>query len=292
MTLRHLKIFVTVCELGTVTAAGEKLYIAQPSVSLAISELEAYYGVKLFDRISKRLYITETGRQFLHYATHVVALFDEMEQGIKDWDSIGTLRIGASITIGNYLMPKYVKAFEATHSKIKVQVIIDNSEKIEDYILNNKIDLGLIEGHVHSSYIQKEDFMKDRLVLICSRNHPFSSQKEIEVEDLKDEAFILREKGSAGREIFEGMMEASGIKVIPSWESVSTQAIVRAVSENLGISILPYLLVKDHLERHELISCDIAGYPLQRTFTLIYHKHKYLTQGTKDFIELCKTQME
>lgn len=291
MTLRHLKIFVTVCELGTVTAAGEKLYIAQPSVSLAISELEAYYGVKLFDRISKRLYITETGKQFLNYATHVVALFDEMEQGIKDWDSIGQLRIGASITIGNYLMPKYVKTFQEAHAKIKVQVIIDNSEKIEAYVLNNKIDLGLIEGYVHNSYIEKEDYMKDQLVLVCSRNHPFSKQKEVELEALKNEPFILREKGSGGREIFEGMMEANGIKMIPTWESVSTQAIVRAVGKNLGISVLPYLLVKDHIDSHELATCKIKGYPLQRTFTLIYHKHKYLTQGAKDFIEICKSQM-
>ena len=103
MTLRHMKIFVSVYQNNGITRASEELHLAQPSVSLAIRELEDYYGIRLFDRISRRLYVTEQGRMFYDYALHIVSLFDEMELGIRNWEHMGTLRIGSSITIGNFL---------------------------------------------------------------------------------------------------------------------------------------------------------------------------------------------
>ena len=126
MTLRHLKIFVAVCEEESITAAARKLYIAQPSVSFAIGELEEHYGVKLFDRISRRLYITEPGKQLLSRAREILAIFSEMEQGIRDWDSIGTLRIGTSITAGTCFLPEVAKKFYALRPQIQLQVSIEN----------------------------------------------------------------------------------------------------------------------------------------------------------------------
>jgi len=193
MTLRHLKIFVTVCETGSTTAAGEKLHIAQPSISLAISELEDYYGIKLFDRIAKRLYITEAGKKFLQYATHIVGFFEEMEREIKNFDATGIIRIGASITIGNYLLPGYITRFKKIHPQMDVKVIIDNSEKIQQYILSNQIDIGLIEGIVYSPYIAEHKFRDDELVMVCGNAHPFANQKNVEISKLQNESFILRE---------------------------------------------------------------------------------------------------
>lgn len=286
MTLRHLKIFIAVCETGSVTLAGEKLFIAQPSISLAISELEDYYGVKLFDRISKRLHITEIGKQFLQYATNIISLFDEMENTMKNWDSIGTLRVGTSITIGNYLLPSFVDDFKITHPNIKINALIDNSETIENSILKNEIDIGFIEGFAHSPYIESQHFMDDDLVLICSPSHAFSKNKEIKIEDLQNLDFIMREKGSAGREIFDGILNLYAIKVSILWQSSSTQAIVRAVSHNIGLSVLPYLLVKDNLERNEISAVHIDGISLSRKFSVIYHKNKYLSKSACDFIDI------
>ncbi len=288
MTLRHLRIFVAVCETGSVTAAGEKLYIAQPSVSLAVSELEDFYGLKLFDRISKRMYITESGKRFLQYATHIVSLFDDLESEIKNYDTTGILRIGTSITIGNCLLIQYIKAFKETHPLIKVHAVINNSYSIEQEILNNHLDIGLIEGEVHSTYIRSESFMDDELVLICSKKHPFVKLGEVDMDMLKSEDFILREKGSAGREIFDAVMAASGIEVVPLWESISTQAILRAVSAGLGMSILPFLLVKDYIERNEIETIKIKDISLKRKFNIIYHKNKFITQSAQDFMNLCK----
>lgn len=201
MTLRHLKIFVTVCNCNSITAAAEKLYLAQPSVSLAISELEKYYGIKLFDRISKKLYLTEPGVQLLDYATHIVALFDEMEKDVRNWESVGVLRIGSSVTIGSFLLPKWVKLFQKQHPNIKIRVSIFKSEQIERMIMSDQVDIALIEGIVHNSQIKSIKFKDEELVLICGKEHPLFNVDEIEIEMLKEYEFILREK-EAEEEIF------------------------------------------------------------------------------------------
>lgn len=288
MTLRHLKIFIAVCETGTITAAGEKLFIAQPSISLAVSELETHYGIKLFDRISRKLYITEVGKQFLQYATHIVSLFDEMEKGIKNWDSLGKLRIGSSITIGNHLIPVLVKEMKNHYPLLDIEVVIDNSQKIESYILENTIDIGLIEGNTHSSFIHTEPFRKDELCFICSLSHEFANRDDVHIYELNNRDFLLREKGSAGREIFDLFIESNNISINECWQSTSTQALINAVSNNIGISLLPYLLVKDNIKRKEISSFKVENLSLHRDFSLIYHKNKFLTENLFYFIELCK----
>lgn len=287
-TLRHLKIFVTVCDCNNVTAAAEKLYLAQPSVSLAISELEKYYGIKLFDRISRKLYITEPGKQLLTYATHIVSLFDDMEQEMKDWDSSGMLRIGSSITIGNYLLPRYVQMFQKQHPNIKIQVTIDNSEEIEGKVSSNSLDFALIEGVINNSQLIYNTFMDEELVLICGINHPLSNSQEIEIGKLRAYEFILREKGSGGRELFDSTMMLYGMEIKPIWESVSTQAIIKAVSLGLGLSVLPYLLVKNDLNSGNIKQVKIKNLSLKHQFHIIYHKNKFLTNSAKEFIDLCK----
>lgn len=287
MTLRHLKIFVTVCETGSATAAGEKLFLAQPAVSLAISELENYYGIKLFDRIAKRLYITEAGKYFLQYATHIVGAFEELEKEVKNFDAIGIIRVGASITIGNYLLPQYVTAFKKLHPHMEVKAMIDNSDKIQQYVYKNKVDLGLIEGITHSNYIITQTFHDDELVMICSNVHPFANRTDIDIRELDDQPFLLREVGSAGRELFDSVITAHGMEIIPSWESISTQAIIKAVQANLGISVLPFLLVKDSLDRKEIRKFQLKDVSFKRHFSIIYHKNKFLTQSAKDMIAIC-----
>lgn len=288
MTLRHLKIFITVCETGSATAAGEKLFIAQPSISLAISELENHYGVKLFDRISKRLHITETGKHFLQYATHIVDLFESLEREIKNFETMRVLRIGSSITIGNYLLVNYIAEFKKVHPNIDVNVIIDNSSTIQQHVLSNKIDIGLIEGTVCNDYIINQKFYEDELIFICATDHPFVRQQTVELNQIKHEKFLLRENGSGGREIFNSKMNTLGLDIVPAWESTSTQAIINAVRKNLGISVLPYLLVKDLIDHNEIIEFKISNIHLTRNYNIIYHKNKFLTQSAKDFINICK----
>ncbi len=287
MTLRHLRIFVAVCESGSMTGAAARLFIAQPSVSLAVAELEEHYGVKLFDRISRKLYLTDSGRQALAYARHITDLFDEMDQAVRDPDGVGRLRIGTSITIGSCLLPGYLKKLKKMYPSLKAEVVIGNSGAIEQQILENEIDLGIIEGTAHSSCIVSETFPGDHLVFICPPGHPFGGQTIEDLRLLSGEDFLLREKGSAGREIFDGLMAANELSVQPLWESTSNQAILGGVKQGLGVSVLPFFLVKESLERGEIEEFRLRGHRIQRQFSVIYHRNKFLPGSGRALVRVC-----
>lgn len=287
MTIRHLKIFVAVCKEGSVTKAGQRLFMAQPTVSFAVSELEKYYGVRLFDRISKRLYLTDAGRKLLPYAQHIVSLFDEMEAGVRDGDNSGVLRVGASIAIGNCLLPGLLKTFAARRPGIDVKIQIDNSEKIERSVLDNRIDFGLIEGVSHSSQLVSEAFRDDELVLLFAPGHRWEAQAAVKPGELKGEPFLMRERGSGGREIVESALLLHDIEMEPAWESTSTQAIVQAVANGFGVAVLPLLLVENYLKQGTLLTRPIEGTSLKRKLAVIRHKNKYITDAMQEFIRLC-----
>ncbi|MCI9576076.1 MAG: LysR family transcriptional regulator [Clostridiales bacterium] len=288
MTLRHIKIFVAVCEYQSVTTAAEHLYLAQPSVSLAIRELEEYYGVKLFDRISRKLYLTSFGEEFLNYASHIISLFEEMETGMKNWDSVGVLRIGSSVTIGTYLMPQYVLEFQKKYPKMHLKIFVDNASMIEKMILANEIDFALTEGIVHSPHVAYKKFMDDELILLCSPNHPFSQKQKVSLSDLSDQDFILREKGSSTRELFDSVLLSHQMEIQPIWESINPQAIIKAVECGLGISILPYQLVKEELKNQQICRIWVEEISFKREYFIIHHKNKFLSKSAQAFMDLCR----
>ncbi|MFA7068021.1 MAG: LysR family transcriptional regulator, partial [Acidaminococcaceae bacterium] len=171
MTLRHLNIFIKVYDLGSMTAAAKALFISQPTVSQAISELENYYGIKLFDRLSKHLFITEEGTKLLSYARHITSLVNEMEQSIKNVDNCSIIKIGASLTIASYLLPTLVSDFSKQYPLIQVQAITKNTQDIEELLLKNAIDFAVVEGSIHSPDIIATTFMEDNLILVCGKSH-------------------------------------------------------------------------------------------------------------------------
>ena len=269
MTLRHLRIFLTVCEAGSMTGAANRLFTAQPSVSLAIREMEEYYGVKLFDRISKKLFLTEAGHQVLEYARHIIALFDEMEQEVRNPDMSGTLRVGASITVGTFLLPGYVKELTRLYPELRVEARIENSNNIEKCVLSNEIDLGVIEGIAHSRYISSESFHGDRLAFVCPPGHRFAGKQDVKLGDLQSESFILREKGSAGREIFDGLAAAHELDIRIAWQSTSNQAIIHGVAAGFGLSVLPASLAAEGVERGSIAEFSVEGLSMERKFCVI-----------------------
>ncbi len=290
MTLRHIKIFLAVCENGnSVTRAAEVLFMTQPAVSLALKELENYYGVLLFERMSRQLFITEAGNQMRDYATHILSLFDTMEKGLRDWDSIGILRVGASITIGSQFMPSYISAYGVLYPGMDVRVCISSSDLLEDQLQSNKLDFAFIEGAVHTPNLICEEYMEDSLTAICSVNGPFSPGQKVSIEQFKKQRFLLREKGSGTREEFDSATQAEGFSVFPVWESTSTTALVNAVIHGLGIAVLPRRMILGPLKHGLIHAFDVDGINLQRKFSIVYHKNKFLTQSARGFIDLCKT---
>ncbi|MHB1253393.1 MAG: LysR family transcriptional regulator [Candidatus Humimicrobiaceae bacterium] len=289
MTLRHLKIFITVVDCGSMTAASEALFIAQPTVSQAVSELEDYYGVKLFDRLSRRLYITEIGKYLLSYARHIIALFDEMEQAMKNPDKSGILKIGASVTVGAYLLPQLVHEFANTYPSLQIQAVIKNTKDIESLITKNAIDFGVVEGIVHTPDIVSTAFMDDELVLVCGRSHPLHKAKSISLFDLSKFDFIVREQGSGTRELFESVMAANDMKWRLAWECNGSDGIKSAAINGIGVAVISKRLVEDEVKAEALCIIKVDDLDYKRKFSIIYHKNKYLTEAMKAFFDLCYT---
>ena len=287
MTLRHMKIFVTVYQNKGITSASQILHLAQPSVSLAIRELEEYYGIHLFERIGRRIYPTECGKDFYGYALHIVSLFDEMETKVRNWDAIGTLRIGASVTIGTHLLPGILKRASILYPDLTIKVLINNSTYIEEHLMDNTIDVGLIETRPELPDLVYEPFMKDNLCANVPPGHPLCQKRSITLSHLAQYPMLMREKGSAGRELLDACFALEQVTVHPIWESSSTQAIVKGVAAGIGVAVLPYLLLEKDIQEHTVDQVTITP-PLKRDFNIIYHKSKYLTTNMHGFINACK----
>ena len=148
MSIRHFRIFIAVAEEENITKAAKKLYLTQPTVSIAIKEIEEHYGARFFERINQRLHITEEGKRFLDYAKHFIAMYDEMEIAFKNTDFTGRLRIGASVNIGTYYMPRLIREFQDRYPGIKVQVKINTTAVVEKELLDGKLDLALVGGTI------------------------------------------------------------------------------------------------------------------------------------------------
>jgi DNA-binding transcriptional LysR family regulator len=282
-----MKIFVIVCQENSITQASKKLFISQPAISGAIKEMEDYYGVKLFDRISKKIYLTDVGKTVLDYALHITSLFEDLETKVRNSDTIGSLRIGSSITIGSQLMPKYIKQFSENFPSIQTYVTINSSDIIEGLILSNELDIGLIEGLVHSDNIVSKSFLKDELIVICDTNNPLLEKEEITIKDLQTQRFIMREKNSGTRELVDSILLLHGLSIVPIWESTSTATIINGVAEGIGISVLSRRLVENYIKENRIKRLYVKDLNLQRELYIIYHKKKYLTKTSMEFINMC-----
>lgn len=291
MTLRHMNIFCTVCESGfNTTRAAEALHMTQPAVSLAIKEVEQYYGIHLFDRLGRRLQITEAGQHFLQYAMHICALFRDMEMGLRNWDYQGLIRVGASITIGSQFMPGYVKAFAQRCPGAEVRVVVEQSDRLEKKLLAGELDFALIEGIAHSPLLVSEAYMEDYLSIVCPPRGRWKQGQQVSIEELLQQRFLLREPGSGTREVFDRVMANAGYSVTPAWEAMSTTALTNAVINGLGIAVLPHRMILAALEREAVITVTVEGLDFGRNFYIVYHKDKYLTASARKFMELCRAQ--
>ena len=287
MTLRHMKIFETVYRHSNITRAAGELHLAQPSVSLAVRELEDYYGIRLFERIGRHISPTDAGTEFYGYARHIVSLFDDMEKSVRNRDAFGTLRVGTSITIGTCILPRLIRLCTEARPGLKIEAVVDTSSDIERHILDNTVDLGLIETSPESPDIVYEPFQKDSLCAIAPVRHPLTRESSVSLSMLAEYPFLMREKGSAGRELLDASFSLLQLTVRPVWESASTRAIVSAVSEGLGVAVLPESLVEKDIREGSVKKLPLDP-PIHRELNIIYHKSKYLTPNLLFFLGLCR----
>ncbi|AWI05994.1 LysR family transcriptional regulator [Clostridium drakei] len=290
MTLRHFKIFVAVCDKMNMTKASDTLFMSQSAVSQAISELENHYGLRLFERLSKKLYITQAGEKLLSYARYIIKLNIELENEMKTLNEKGSIRIGASVTVGAYVLPKLVSHFQRENTEVDIQVYEENTTKIEKMLLHDEIDLALVEGETTNSDIINKPFMNDELVLICGSNHRFSKLSYIEPHELENEKFIIREEGSGTRKTFEDKMIENQLTWQVAWVCNNTDTIKTAVVEGLGVSVISRNSVINELDSRILCEIPIKGIKFKRQFKIIYHKNKYLTEIMQRFMNCCEVK--
>ncbi|MEA4961016.1 LysR family transcriptional regulator [Lutispora sp.] len=290
LTLRHLKIFLWVCNTGNMTAAAEKLYMTQPSVSQAIAEIERHYEVKLFERLGKKLYITLAGKRLLSYANHIINLNEEIEREMRELRNNGSIRIGASVTVGTYVLSEIIKEFRKVNPIAKIQSIVDNTKVVEEMLLDDRVDLGLVEGIIHSEDLIANPFMNDELVLICNPEHDWAKTGYIEPSQIDGAGFIVREEGSGTRELFDSLMRANGVKWYPTWICNNSETIKNAVEAGMGISIISKMSVEREAADGKLVIVDIKGIGFKRMFNFVYHKNKYISDTMISFIDIIRTK--
>ena len=289
LTLRHFKIFITVCETMNMTQAAEKLYISQSAVSQAISDMESYYGVKLFERFSKKIFLTVSGEKLLSYSRHIMSMTEEAESELKSLSQSGQIRIGASVTVGSAVLPHIVKDFSVLNQNTEISVIEDNTSIIESLILNNEIDIGLVEGENISADIIVKPFIQDELVLISGKGHHFSEEPVVNPLELETQNFIIREKGSGTRKLFEAKMAASNINWTTTWVCNNSETIKNAVINNLGISVISRRSIEKEIDEKTLFISRIDGIEFIRYFKIAYHKNKYITDQMSNLIMFLNT---
>ena len=288
MTSRQLKIFAAVADHASMSKAAVELQITQPSVSQAISEIERQYGVLLFERINRRLYLTETGRRFLPYAKQMLALEGEVDEFLRNASRFNRIRIGATLTVGTCVISGLAAELERRIPDIRVEVTVSNTWNIEHMLLDGELDIGLVEGRVSSPELQVEHVIEDTLVFICSKEHPCSGRPAVSIRDLAGQPLILRERGSGTRAQVEQALRENEIRADVRWDCCNTEAILNAVGCGHGVSVLSRLLVEGDTHAKDLWMAEVSDVDFRRYFDLVYYRGKMITEPIETFMRICR----
>jgi DNA-binding transcriptional LysR family regulator len=274
MNLNHLTIFHAVAQAGSMTLGAERLDISQPAVSKQVQELERALGVHLFDRIGRRVHLSQAGEILADYARRVFALVQEAEEAMADVRAVGRGRlvIGASTTIGSYLLPGVVAEFWRRHPNVELLVEIDNTEQVHRRLVGRELDVGLTEGYVEDEALDAEVFHRDELVVIAAAGHPLAGIPRVSLGAVRQEPFILREPGSGTRAVEERELARLKLPVRVAMALGSTEAIKHVVAEGVGLAIVSRLAVRAECDAGALTVLPVAGLRIDRPLYLVRRK--------------------
>ncbi len=285
MTIRHLKIFICVCKHQSMTKAAEELFIAQPAVSNTIAEIEKNYNIKLFDRINRRLFLTEEGKNLLIKAQEAVSAFDEFEEMAQNSSKKILLKIGSSLTIGKQKMPRLLRLLKEKFPDIDTQVSINQTSIIENKILGGTLDFAFIQGKPSDPNIKSKLIDCNTLIAVCGKK--YNMPNTVTLKELCKHDLLLREDESVSREFLDHIFALENIVVTPVMESISNQALISAAVQNLGVTVLPEALLKRQLENGGLRKIAVSDYEFTRNSYLIYHKSKTFGSVKKEIFDFC-----
>lgn len=284
-----LKVFCTVAETKSFSKTSEIIHLTQPAVSLQVQTLEEIYETKLFDRTSNLITLTEAGEILYKYAKDILSLYAEAAKEIGKITGLlkGSIKIGASTTIGNYLLPNIISDFKKIRVKVNINVLIGNTRRIVDLLNSGIIDIGLVEGETSKQKMKIEPFVEDELVFIVPPAHPWTKKKIISILDVTKEPFILREEGSGTRQMIEKYLESHGINIENMKIALilgSTESIKEAVEQGIGISIVSKWAARKEIKYGSLKYVIPKEERILRNFSIVLPKNTVLSHASDEFL--------
>lgn len=284
ITLRQLEVFAEVLKSGSTTQASQRLALSQSAVSAALTDLEGQLGVQLFDRVGKRLVVNEHGRLLYPRALAALEQASEIEQLFREAN--GAIRVFASSTIGNYILPEVIAHYRRDFPELPLELSVGNSQDVITAVADFRVDIGLIEGPCHAAEIIAEPWLEDELVVFAPPSSPLL-QGEVTLEALAAAPWILRERGSGTREIVDYLLLSHLPQFQLGMELGNSEAIKHAVRHGLGISCLSRRVIAEQLETGTLMEVPLPLPRLVRTLWRIHHRQKHLSSALTRFIRYC-----
>jgi DNA-binding transcriptional LysR family regulator len=289
LNFHQLHIFYTVAEKGSFSHAAQALHMTQPAVTMQVQSLEDYFGTKLFHRSTKKIELSEAGMTLLPYAKRSIDLMKETDVSMSKFTHMleGRLHLGASMTVGEYILPRLLGPFGKEYPNISVSMKVINTRQILDEVLNHQLNFGLVEAQIDHPDVHTEAVMNDELVLIVPREHPLAQSSDVTMEEVLKYPFVLREQGSGTRRVMEEEMaragfDASSMKIV--MELGSTGAVKSAVEAGLGISILSQSSLKHEAALGVLALKKIQDIRFSRSFYAIYLNSTLLPISAVTFV--------
>lgn len=284
ITLRQIEVFTEVLKSGSTTQASQVLSLSQSAVSAALADLENQLGVQLFDRVGKRLVLNEHGRLLYPRAVGLLEQAGEIEQLFRE-DS-GAIRLFASSTIGNYLLPGMIAAYRRDFPALPLELSVGNSQDAIQAVADFRVDIGLIEGPCHEPDIISTPWLEDELVVFAAPDSALL-QQPVTLVSLAAAPWILRERGSGTREIVDYQLLSHLPQFQLGMELGNSEAIKHAVRHGMGISCLSRRVIADLLEAGTLAEVAVPLPRLTRTLYRIHHRQKHLSNALNRFLAYC-----
>ncbi|ROR29815.1 selenium metabolism-associated LysR family transcriptional regulator [Inmirania thermothiophila] len=296
MADRRLQVFHTVARLLSFTKAAEALHMTQPAVTFQIRQLEEQFNTRLFDRTHNRISLTEAGRAVYRYADQIFVLYREMENAVREitGEIAGSLAIGASTTIAEYMLPALLGDFKHHHPDVHIQLKVSNTEGIVSMVEQNTVDLGVVEGPVGNRNLAVEICRMDQLVAIVPPHHPLAGEASVTPARLLEYPYVDREEGSGTREVVEQYLREQGIDpsgVRAVLELGNPEAIKGAVEAGMGVAIISRATLQKELALGTLAAIPLDP-PIERPFSFVHQKQKFRHRTIEELLEFARQYCE
>lgn len=287
-TLRQIEVFLATAHFENVTQAANSLSMSQSAASSALQDLEQRFEMQLFDRTGKRLQLNELGKSLRPRAEALMAQAREFERILTLHSDIGEIKVGATLTIGNYLAVAIMADFMKQHQGAQISLTVENTAAIASRVKNFELDVGLVEGELQDSVLEVTPWRSDTLALFCSPQHPLAAQGVLDDETLMAAQWIVREAGSGTRQAFDRAMHGLLPRLQLRLELQHTEAIKRAVEANLGIGCLSAITLQEAFARGSLVELKAPQRDWHRQFYFILHRQKYRSAGIQSWLKACQ----